>query len=85
MPQISFLGGGEGGLVEKWESLKLVVNFLSKDLQYKSNNSPSLHKENGTGNINAVDNTTSTPIVPPIPTESLTSAKTMTILGDLII
>lgn len=32
MPQISFLGGGEGGLVEKWESLKLVVNFLSKDL-----------------------------------------------------
>ena len=73
------------GLVEERESLKLVVNLLSKDLYYKSNDSTSLPKESGNENINAVDDTTSSPIVPPIPAESLTSAKTTVILGDSII
>lgn len=43
-----------------------------------SNNSTSLPKENGNGNINVDDNTISSPIVPPA--ESLTSAKTTVIL-----
>ena len=73
------------GLVEERESLKLVVNLLSKDLYYKSNDSTSLPKESGNANINAVDDTTSSPIVSPIPAESLTSAKTTVILGDSII
>ena len=70
--------------LEERESLKLVVNLLSKDLYYKSNDSTSLPKENVNVNINAVDDTTSTPIVPPIPAESLTSTTTV-ILGDSII
>lgn len=43
-----------------------------------SNNSTSLPKENGNGNINVADNTISTPIVSP--EENLTSAKTTVIL-----
>ena len=64
-------------------ALKLAVKLLSKDLYYKSNNSTSLPKENGNGNINVVENMISAPIVPPA--ESLTSAKTTIILGDSII
>ena len=71
------------GLVEERESLKLVVKLLSKDLYNKSNDSTPLPKENINGNINVVDNTISTPIVPPA--ESLTSVKTTVILGDSII
>ena len=70
------------GLVEEWESLKLVVKLLSKDL-YKSNDSTSLPKEDGNGNINVADDTISTPIVPLA--ESLTSARTTVIVGDSII
>lgn len=73
------------GLVEERESLKLVVNLLSKDLYYKSKDSTSLPKESGNANVNAVDDTTSSPVVTPIPAESLTSAKTTVILGDSII
>ena len=43
-----------------------------------SNNSTSLPKENGNGNINVADNTIFSPIV--LPAESLTSAKTTVIL-----
>ena len=64
-------------------ALKLAVKLLSKDLYYKSNNSTSLPKESGNGNINVVENTISAPIVPPA--ESLTSAKTTIFLGDSII
>ena len=71
------------GLIEERESLKLVVKLLSKDLYHKSNDSTSLPKENGNGNINVVDDMISTPSIPP--TESLTSAKTTVILGDSII
>ena len=67
-------------LVEEQVSLKLVVKLLSKDLYNKSNDSTPLPKENGNGNINVVDNTISTPIVPPAE-----SAKTTVILGDSII
>ncbi|PFX15102.1 hypothetical protein AWC38_SpisGene20687 [Stylophora pistillata] len=72
------------GLIEERESLKLVVTLLSKGLYHKSNNTTSLPKENGNGNINIVDDTLSTPFVP-APAESLTSAKTTVILGDSII
>ena len=71
------------GLIEERESLKLVVKLLSKDLYHKSNDSTSLPKENGNGNINVVDDMISTPSISP--TESLTSAKTTVILGDSII
>ena len=67
-------------LVEEQESLKLVVKLLSKDLYYKLNDSTSLPKENGNGNIMVVDDTISTPIVPPA--ESLTSVQTRVIPGD---
>ena len=73
------------GLVEERESLKLVVKLLSKDLYYKSSDSTPLPKEDGNGNICVVDDKTSTPIVPSIPAESWTSAKTTVILGDSII
>ena len=62
-----------------------MVKLLSKDLYNKLNDSTSLPKENGNGNgnINVADDMISTPIVPSA--ESLTSARTTVILGDLII